>query len=124
MPEFPRNQVQVRGTLTNSTSGEVLGKNLLLNITGAGGHEEGGIISVGTTEQTLDWNAFMEGFGYVWLENQDATNYIQVGIAVGVYFARLLPGDFALFPHNLDLGTLYLKANTAACNLKYKAYEI
>lgn len=80
-----------------------------------------GAISVGTTEEST---AFPEltTEGWLFLQNNDATNYVQWGFATGVYGGRLKAGEFALFRMEPAL-TLYLKANTAACNVLVYGFE-
>lgn len=81
--------------------------------------------SIGTTEETAG-PAFgdigTEGLCIV--QNLDTSNYIQVGFATGVYGMRLYaswaPAQFTLEPG----ATLYLKANTAACNVRIIVYEL
>jgi hypothetical protein len=81
-------------------------------------------LSVGTSEETAG-----PAFGDIGTEgicviyNLDTTNYVQVGFATGVYGMRLYgawaPAQFTLEPN----ATLYLKANTAACNVRIIVYE-
>ena len=80
--------------------------------------------SVGTSEETTgptfgDFGT--EGLCIVY--NLDPTNYVQVGFATGVYGMRLrgagAPAIFFLEPN----ATIYLKANTAACNVRVIVYE-
>ena len=81
-------------------------------------------VSVGTSEETAG-----PSFGDIGTEglcviyNLDATNYVQVGFATGVYGVRLrggsAPAVFFLEPG----ATIYLKANTAACNVRIIVYE-
>lgn len=81
-------------------------------------------VSVGTTEETAG-PAFgdigTEGLCVVY--NLDPTNYVQIGFATGVYGMRArganMPVMFFLEPG----ATLYLKANTAACNVRIIVYE-
>lgn len=81
-------------------------------------------LSVGTSEETAG-PAFgdigTEGICVVY--NLDPTNYVQVGFATTVYGMRLygawMPAMFTLEPN----ATLYLKANTAACNVRILVYE-
>ena len=82
-------------------------------------------LSIGTAEETAG-PAFgdigTEGLCIVY--NLDTTNYVQVGFATGVYGMRLRgassPAMFFLEPN----ATLYLKANTAACNVRIIVYEV
>jgi hypothetical protein len=80
--------------------------------------------SVGTSEETAGptfGDIGTEGLCIVY--NLDPTNYVQVGFATGVYGMRLrgagAPAIFFLEPN----ATLYLKANTAACNVRVIVYE-
>jgi len=80
--------------------------------------------SVGTTEETAGptfGDIGTEGLCVVY--NLDPTNYVQVGFAPTVYGMRLrgasAPATFFLEPN----ATLYLKANTAACNVRIIVYE-
>lgn len=81
-------------------------------------------VSVGTTEETAGpsfGDIGTEGLCVVY--NLDTTNYVQVGFATTVYGMRLrgasAPAIFFLEPN----ATLYLKANTAACNVRIIVYE-
>ena len=81
-------------------------------------------VSVGTSEETAGpsfGDIGTEGLCIVY--NLDTTNYVQVGFATGVYGIRLYggwaPATFTLEPN----ATLYLKANTAACNVRVIVYE-
>lgn len=81
-------------------------------------------VSVGTSEETAG-----PAFGDIGTEglcviyNLDPTNYVQIGFATGVYGMRArganMPVMFFLEPN----ATLYLKANTAACNVRIIVYE-
>tara|TARA_R110000765_G_scaffold47794_4_gene98012 strand:+ start:2519 stop:2899 length:381 start_codon:yes stop_codon:yes gene_type:complete len=67
---------------------------------------------IGTTEETL---ALVDVANprYIYIQNLDETNSVQVGTAAGAYSIKLLPGDITLFPPNA--AALYLKADTADC---------
>lgn len=93
---------------------------LTFDQTGVGGPTPG-MLNVGTTEEST---AFPEltNEGWVYMRNLDLTNYVQWGFATGVYGGRMHAGEPALF--RLEPGlTLYLKANTAACNVLVYAFE-
>lgn len=80
-----------------------------------------GAISVGTSEEST---AFPEltTEGWLFMHNNDPTNYVQWGFSTGVYGGRLKAGEYALFRMEPAL-TLYLKANTAACNVLVYGFE-
>ncbi len=74
------------------------------------------IKTVGTTEGTVAFTDITTN-GWLLLENLDATNYVQWGVATTVYSGRIQPGMVALL--QLEPGkTLYVKANTAACRCR------
>ena len=80
--------------------------------------------SVGTSEETAGptfGDIGTEGLCIIY--NLDSANYVQVGFATGVYGMRLYggwaPATFTLEP----IATLYLKANTASCNVRVIVYE-
>lgn len=50
-------------------------------------------------------------------KNLDATNFVEIGFATGVYPIKLLPGK-GTGPMPLNCSTVYLKADTAACNVE------
>jgi len=76
---------------------------------------------VGTSEES---NAFPEltTEGWLVMQNQDGTNYVEWGFSTGVYGGRLEAGEFAMFRTNPAL-TLYMKANTAACKVVVYCFE-
>jgi len=83
------------------------------------------VSSVGTSEETAG-----PAFGDIGTEgicviyNLDTTNYVQVGFATGVYGMRLLGASVPAVFHLEPNATLYLKANTAACNVRVIVYEL
>lgn len=79
--------------------------------------------NIGTSEETLAWPADITTEGYAYLQNTDDTNYVQVGFATGVYGMRLLPGEWALFPVDPGMSTLYAKSDTGACDLDYAIFS-
>ena len=77
-------------------------------------------IEVGTSEESIAIISDItggEGAGWCFIKNEDATNYVQVGIATTSYFAVLAAGDALLVPLDAGVTDVYLKANTAACNV-------
>lgn len=79
--------------------------------------------TVGTTEELLDSGAITTA-GVVRLKNLDSTNYVQFGNVVsGTFYpiGILRPGKIAFF--ELTSLALYLKANTAACDIEIAQTE-
>jgi hypothetical protein len=82
--------------------------------------------SVGTAEETLALDADMTSPGLVTVLNKDPTNYVQLGPATTVYLVRLpaaqqIPAEFQLDP---SITTLYIKANTAACDVDIEIWGL
>lgn len=85
-----------------------------------------GVISVTTSEFTLSFGSVTPG--PVLLFNLDDTNYVEWGVATGVYPFRLHPLKAANnkgFPSLVyfETGTIYLKANTATCQVLVLGYN-
>ena len=76
-----------------------------------------GVQEIGTSEETLS-SGDLTNKGWLFLRNIDDTNYVQLGFATGVYGARLEPAEVAIF-RTEPAATVYLKADTAACNVQY-----
>ena len=108
--------------LKSSLKHEFTPAQIVLTMTGALVYDV--TVSVGTSEETAG-----PAFGDIGTEglcviyNLDPTNYVQIGFATTVYGMRLyggsVPAMFTLEPN----ATLYLKANTAACNVRIIVYE-
>lgn len=77
----------------------------------------GGVQNIGTTEESLSAGDLTTK-GWLFIRNLDATNYVQLGFSTGVYGCRLEAGEPATF-RTEPAATIYLKANTAACNVQY-----
>jgi hypothetical protein len=63
------------------------------------------------------------GIGKLAVINLDATNYIETAVdAAGTYkFGRIDPGEFQLWQPPAAVTTIYWKANSADCSVKYAA---
>lgn len=80
-----------------------------------------GVQEIGTSEESLA-TGDLTTYGWLFLRNLDTTNYVQVGFSTGVYGIRLEAGEPALF-RTEPAATVYLLANTAACNVQYRWLE-
>lgn len=79
--------------------------------------------NVGTTEESFSPDADLTTVGFCWLTNKDSTNFVQWGFATGAYGGRLRPGDppTCLFVDSTSVD-LYLKADTAACDVEIEVW--
>jgi hypothetical protein len=73
---------------------------------------------VGTTEESVAL-VDVASIEEVVIQNLDATNFVEVGSATGVYSIKIKAGRIALFQPAAN--ALFLKANTAACLVRIVA---
>ena len=79
------------------------------------------IQNIGTTEEAIVFTDFTS-VGWVFPQNFDSTNYVEWGLT-GSYVGRLSVNDPPV-AFRLNTGaTLYLKANTAACDVHIVGYD-
>lgn len=83
-----------------------------------------GSVNVGTTEEVISF-AELTTLGIIQIINLDTTNYVQFGPESGgamIPSVRLKPGEPNQF--RLEPGVTYrAKANTAACNVQFMAFN-
>ena len=103
----------------NYTSGQIRENGKTFDQAAVGCHE--GIAAIGTTEESLSTGDITTE-GWLFLKNLDATNYVQWGGSTGVYIGRLEAAESAMFRLE-PAATVYLKANTASCNVQFKLNE-
>lgn len=78
------------------------------------------IVSIGTTEENITFGDISTN-GFLLMYNIGA-NYVEWGTTTTDYPGRMLAGDIA-GPFRLNAGkTLYMKANTAACDVRICLY--
>lgn len=81
--------------------------------------------SIGTSTEALTFTD-IDNVGYLYIQNIDPTNFVQISAATPVSdvnaLVTLLPGEFALIPTRLE--TIYAKADTAACVLRHGVAEL
>lgn len=78
--------------------------------------------SVGTSAFVALVKGGIGTIGYLYIQNLDATNYVEIAEATsGTGTVKLKPGEFALF--RCATSTPSVKANTAACICEYLMVE-
>ena len=115
------NEIQAEGRLVHSTGGlqAVLAKSKV--ITPAALDFQSGSQSVGTSEETIALGD-IGTIGWVFVVNTDETNYVEIGSATGDYLGKMLAGE-SFGPVRWNAAAIYLKANTAACVVRYIVTE-
>ena len=81
-----------------------------------------GVQEIGTTEESLS-TGDLTTYGWLYMRNLDDTNYVQWGFSTGVYGGRMEAGETAGPFRTEPAATMYLKANTAACDVQYRWLE-
>lgn len=76
--------------------------------------------SIGTTDEALGLGE-ISSLGYLYIRNNDTTNYVEVGVDGTNYVVKLKAGEVALF--RVDGAAVHAKANTAACSCEYLLIE-
>ena len=82
------------------------------------------VVSVGTSELIVPVDDVGTP-GFVAMMNLDDTNYVQWGFATATYGGRMIAAG-TVRPFQLDAAVqdLYLKANTAACDVRIVVFEL
>jgi hypothetical protein len=73
--------------------------------------------NIATSEENIATFGDVGTEGFAYFRNLDTSNYVTWGFSTGVYGGRLEAGETAQFRMNPGL-TLYLLANTAACEVE------
>lgn len=119
------------GTLTTSLSLSVVNGSFrddysigpsIISQAAIGGGNPG---SVDVTTSEADITISLTTPGMIVIENLDSTNYVQYGPKSGgamIPFAKLKAGEWHKFALDSSV-TLRMKANTATCKLRIRAYE-
>jgi hypothetical protein len=113
--------VTVQATINDQTTG--FNKSASLAFTTTGNDIDFRRVSIGTSEVEHTIIAGIGDAGYCWIRNADATNYVEVGFSTTVYSMKLLAGQVALFPLAPAQASIFLKANTAACDCEVYVHE-
>lgn len=76
---------------------------------------------IGTVYEALSINSDITTPGFALFINHDAANFVDLSLDQTNSFAKILKGQVALIP--LATTTIYVRANTAACNLEHLILE-
>ncbi len=117
------NEIQVTASLNVSKGGATIASTQTKSLNMSGTDMILSPITVGTSAAQISFGDISGAPAVVLFKNLDATNYIEIALdnAMSNKFIKLLPGMIALVP--LATGTIYAKANTAACQLLRVAAE-
>ena len=114
------NEIQISAQLLCSKNGSSIACSGSKTITMAGEPANKTTQIIGTTTEALALGD-VSAPGYVYIKNNDATNFVRIGLVTAVTSGNalitLLPGEFALFPTRQTV--IYAIADTAACNVEF-----
>lgn len=79
--------------------------------------------SLGTTEEEWTIDTAIANVGQCIIQNLGTANYIEVGFSTGVYVLKIPFGVTDKISLAPSTASLFLKANTAACDVFVKAFE-
>lgn len=75
--------------------------------------------NIATSEEAIGLGE-VTSLGFAIFINRDSTNYVELRTATsGTYFAKLLPGEFAMFRFGSGVTAPFALANTSAVQLEY-----
>ena len=114
--------LRIAASIQDTTNSSTVGTSSL-TVTTSANYEYKEVKNIGTSEESiaLPSDLTSAGTGYLYVKNRDATNYVQIGTATTVYWMRVKAGEVAVVPLDNAITTLYLKANTAACDVEVYA---
>lgn len=80
-----------------------------------------GVQNIGIIEEELTLISGMGTLGYVYLHNLDATNFVTIGSVTAQLGIKIKPGEIAVF--RTSGAGIFIKADTAACDVEYIIIE-
>lgn len=98
-------------------------RTLSATVTVSGNNANGGIQTIGTTEEVIALGDVATP-GYCRVLNTDATNYVEIGVKPsGTFYPciKLKPAEVAVF--RFGTTTPYAKANTGSVRIEYMLFE-
>lgn len=112
--------VNVRFSVVNGNydPGTISVSNLLIDQSAVGCQE--GVQNINTSGETLT-STNLTDHGWLYMRNLDATNFVEWGFT-NTYGGKLLAGE-PMLARTLANTTVYLKADTGACNVQYRWLE-
>jgi len=114
-------------SFTDATEGTV--RQYTTSDTTAGDHVHIVRQTIGTSEEEITIHADITGGsgpGWIIVKNHDATNFVSFGTVTTVYWAKLDPDDGTetlMVPLMNTIGSVFLKADTAGCDVTIEIRE-
>jgi hypothetical protein len=78
-----------------------------------------------TTDVAIPVGSSTVAGGWIFIQNLDLTNYVQLETATsGTMIAKLLPGEFCLMRLDASITAPAVKAHTASCLIKFCLFDL
>lgn len=113
----------VNFTYSGSNGDEITFRRTKQNITVSGADSIQKTQQIGTSEEAIVLSPDIATAGYVFIENLDSTNFVEIAPATGdAALIKLLPGEFTVF--RMASGAVPVAtADTAAVQIRYAIVE-
>lgn len=113
--------LSIQATINDATTS--LNKSATVSVTTTGNSLDFRRLSITTSEVEVTFTTDIGDAGYCWIRNTDDTNFVEAGFATTAYPIKLQAGQVALFPLTPSQGSLFLKADTATCEVEVYVHE-
>lgn len=119
------NEISITVAFSVNKDGTSISSAVSKQVTMSGSAKIANVQSIGTSSEALQIGDITD-LGYLFLQNLDATNFIQLSlttpVTAGNAFIKLLPGEPAFVPCRNE--TIYALADTGSCLLEVSACSL
>lgn len=117
------NEINISTSISATKNGVTLSNNSSKTLDMAGDQMISNVQIVGITYEAALLGDVVT-IGYVFIKNMDTTNFIEVdsATAMNAFPQKLKAGEFCILKP--ETATIYLKADTAPCNVQVVAFEL
>jgi len=113
--------LNIMATVNDTTGGVSISANKTLQTVGTALDLR--ILEIGTVEEEIAISSEITSCGLCVIQNMDGENFVDVGFETGVYPIRIPAGLFAIVPLTPATSSLFLQADTGACDVKLYVHE-
>lgn len=117
------NELRVTMSIAFDKGGSSIHRSFSDSIDVDGNSFQHSVQTVATSEETLAIHSDIGTVGYVFIQNMDSSNFIQLGPATGRTDFKLLAGEGMIFRLNSGT-TIYMKADTSSVDVEYIVVEL
>lgn len=115
------NELTVTTSLSYSKTNDTVNRAKSCTVTVTGSVRHGGVQTIGTSEEALALGD-VSSIGWVYIQNLDGTNYVQIAAIPSEKFTiKLKAGEACAFRSSGN--TVYAMANSAAVKVAYEVFS-